>query len=151
MRNTKSRKIIHYLHEALAGTTKNEHKLEESLELRNLKLGFYCIWIFFPYKILSVCDNCEGCCFLVCDAIYPGRLLLTFSRSALPSSSGYYSALKWRQHITPNVSNDVPDNAVTSEKTIIFRFLSCYVMLLWLAPQVTVLLIFLTLAMVEFI
>jgi hypothetical protein len=53
MRNTKSGKIIHYLYEALAGTTKNEHKVEESLEFRNLKLGFYYMDIFLPMQDLK--------------------------------------------------------------------------------------------------
>jgi hypothetical protein len=39
MRNIKWEKIIHYLHGASAGTTENEHKMGESLKLRNLKLG----------------------------------------------------------------------------------------------------------------
>jgi hypothetical protein len=110
------------------------------------------IWIFFfPCKIWSVHDNCEGRYHLVYDALYPGRLLLTFRRTMLPSCSGYPSALKWRQHITLNISNDLPDNAVTSNKTVIFRFLSCYVILWWLVPPITILLTFLELAMVEFI
>jgi hypothetical protein len=66
-------------------------------------------------------------------------------------SSGYPSGLKWRQHITSNVGNDVPDNAVTSKKTVIFRFVAYYVLLWWLVPSFTFLLTSLALAMVEFI
>lgn len=41
--NLNLRKIIHYLYEILAGTTKNDPKMQENLKLRNLTPGFYYI------------------------------------------------------------------------------------------------------------
>jgi hypothetical protein len=45
-KNLKSRKNIKYIL-FMAGTTKNEPKMQENPRSRDLKLGFHCMWLWW--------------------------------------------------------------------------------------------------------